>query len=286
MQSLQIGFGLFLFFVHNFEGGPRTRDCWIRVGPWVHTLLAVFNYLGAPIASFVVFFTYESTASQSIFKVVVSFFSLINLGNLIICYLFVYRLLLAGFNEAAFRTQLRKCQINKPERCNLHDGPGATQFGKDYDKLVDQVKPKCLQANSQFTVEDKTAMQTLSQMRLNEQTCCYDCHIELAKAQWYTTGSGLGRINKPELFGEGLYRLFYLASMRLSYRKEALKLIEGSDEPEVAVNDVEDSDKKSDDKNSDDKLVENIESSEQTPVETEQATLKDIQITLLNKAFS
>jgi len=49
----------------------------------------------------------------------------------------------------------------------------------------------------------------------------------------YESGIGLGRLGKPELFGEGLYRLFYLSSMKLEFRTAALASVEGKKvEPE------------------------------------------------------
>jgi hypothetical protein len=56
----QICFGFFLFFVHNFESdNPKVNKCWNAVGPWVHSLLAIFNYIAAPAASFICYFTFE-----------------------------------------------------------------------------------------------------------------------------------------------------------------------------------------------------------------------------------
>jgi hypothetical protein len=41
----------------------------------------------------------------------------------------------------------------------------------------------------------------------------------------FESGIGLGRLGKPELFGEGLYRLFYLSSMKQKFYKAAQNIV-------------------------------------------------------------
>jgi hypothetical protein len=50
--------------------------------------------------------------------------------------------------------------------------------------------------------------------------------MSMRKEGEFESGIGLGRLGKPELFGEGLYRLFYLSSMKQKFYKAAQNIVE------------------------------------------------------------
>ena len=82
-ESLQVLFGLFMFFVHDFEGFEFNRDCWIKVGPWVHHFLAASNFVIVPLVSFIIYCKWDKLNNKTVFGPVFKFFLCLSIINLV-----------------------------------------------------------------------------------------------------------------------------------------------------------------------------------------------------------
>jgi hypothetical protein len=77
-------YGLILFFVKNHNSTFKTTSLakqWNKIGPWLHHILAVFNYFAVPGITFALM---PLRGINSAVEPVVYFYGLIGVANLVI----------------------------------------------------------------------------------------------------------------------------------------------------------------------------------------------------------
>jgi hypothetical protein len=157
LQAIQVAFGLFLFFIHLFEGRKGCRKQWIVIGPMTHTMVAGFNFMVAPAASFL-WFLISIQDGTTFLMPLFAFPFLVSMVNLVILVTFGKTFLLDGFKEAAYRAQLRNHKPQKCKHCNLHQ-----LGGKNYIKKYIELKKKVFSnINLEPTADEEAILKQLS----------------------------------------------------------------------------------------------------------------------------
>jgi hypothetical protein len=113
--GLQFLFGSFLFFVHNHEGFSCNRDCWIKIGPYVHILFALFTFFVVPLITFFMYIAWKRDNMKTIFSPIILFFSLNGVVNFAMFCLQMIRILLSGLESSKQRLELRNFELNEAQ---------------------------------------------------------------------------------------------------------------------------------------------------------------------------
>ena len=101
LQILQVIFGFMLFFVHNHKGPKNLKKCrkfWFQCGPWVHHLIAAYNYFFAPIIFLFFSFRYNTVLSE-----VLTFYTVVGVVNLVFYFMQIRPALGDGRDMAKMR---------------------------------------------------------------------------------------------------------------------------------------------------------------------------------------
>lgn len=72
-------------------------------------------------------------------------------------------------------------------------------------------------------LERNQKLMIMKNYRERKQLACFKCKIELRSAE-KDTGIGYGRVGRSEYFADGLYKLFYLSSMKEDFREAVRRM--------------------------------------------------------------
>jgi hypothetical protein len=114
--GLQFLVGSFLIFVHNHEGFSSNRDCWIKIGPYVHILFAFFTFFAVPVLTLLVFLAWiNGDNMKTIFSPIILFFVVNGIVNLLLFAREAGDILGGGLRSSQQRLELRNFVDNNEE---------------------------------------------------------------------------------------------------------------------------------------------------------------------------
>lgn len=118
--GLQFLTGSFLIFVHNHEGFSWNRNCWIKIGPYVHILFAVFTFIAVPVITFLVRRAWLNDDNmKTIFSPIILFFVLNGAANIIFFVKDSGPILGGGLQSSKQKLELRNFEDNNEDEPNI-----------------------------------------------------------------------------------------------------------------------------------------------------------------------